>query len=127
MPHLSFYGYFAKKKANFVFLNNHLPYNKTMIKNYLKVAVRYLLLQYRYSLLNLLGLTIGLTSSILILLYLFHELSFDQYHKDIDQIYRVSSDITEPDDHFRWTSTQFPLGKTLKTEFAEVEQYTRFY
>ena len=57
---------------------------------------------------------------------MFHELSFDQYHKDADRIYRVSSDITEPDDHFRWASTQFPLGKTLKTEFAEVEQYTRF-
>ncbi|MEM8895627.1 MAG: ABC transporter permease, partial [Bacteroidota bacterium] len=97
-----------------------------MIKNYLKTTLRHLLRQPGYTALNILGLTLGITSSLLIILYLFNEVSYDDYHSKADNIYRISSDIKETDNAFRWTTTQLPLGRTVKNEFSEVEQYVRF-
>lgn len=97
-----------------------------MLKNYLMVSVRHLMRQPAYAGLNILGLTIGIVSSLLIVLYLFHELSYDKHHEKAERIYRISSDIKEPDNAFKWAVTQTPLAPTLKSEFAEVEQYVRF-
>ncbi|MEQ9304727.1 MAG: ABC transporter permease, partial [Marinoscillum sp.] len=97
-----------------------------MIKNYLKITIRHLLRQPGYTTLNILGLTIGIVSTLLIVLYLYHEVSFDKQHSKADRIYRISSDIKEPDNSFRWAVTQFPLGNTAKEEFSEVAQYVRF-
>ena len=97
-----------------------------MLKNYIMVSIRHLMRQPAYAGLNILGLTIGITSSLLIFLYLFQELSYDQQHEKGNRIYRISSDIKEPDNAFRWAVTQFPLGRTVKAEFEEVEQYVRF-
>lgn len=97
-----------------------------MIKNHFKIAVRHLLRQPGYTTLNVLGLTVGIVSSLLIVLYLYHETSFDTQQSKRDRIYRISSDIQEQDNGFRWAVTQVPLGKTVKSEFPEVEQYVRF-
>ncbi|MFK7952021.1 MAG: ABC transporter permease [Ekhidna sp.] len=97
-----------------------------MFKNYFLVAIRHLKRQPGYALLNILGLTIGIASALLIVLYLNHETSFDKHHEDGDKVYRISSDIAEPDNAFRWAVTQAPLGRTVKEEFQEVSQYTRF-
>ena len=90
------------------------------------VAIRHLKRQPGYAALNILGLTIGIVSALLIVLYLNQELSYDKHNVNADNIYRIGSEITEPDDSFRWASTQAPLGKTVATEFQEVDQYTRF-
>lgn len=97
-----------------------------MLKNYFMVAIRHLKRQPGYAALNILGLTIGIASALLIVLYLNQELSYDKHNVNADNIYRIGSDITEPDDNFRWASTQAPLGRTVATEFQEVDQYTRF-
>ncbi|MEO9850486.1 MAG: ABC transporter permease [Reichenbachiella sp.] len=97
-----------------------------MIKNYLKTALRYLARQKGYTALNIIGLTIGISSSLIIVLYLYNELSFDKHHEKADRIYRISSDIRETDDAFKWAVTQNPLGAKLVSEFAEVDQYVRF-
>ncbi len=97
-----------------------------MLKNYFLVAVRHLRRQPAYAALNILGLTIGIVSCLLIVLYLSHELSYDSYHENADNIYRISSNISEPDDSFKWSVTQYPLGRTVKEEFGEVDQYVRF-
>ena len=60
------------------------------------------------------------------MLYITEELSFDKYHEKADRIYRISSDITEPDNAFKWAVTQFPLAPTLKKDYAEIEEYVRF-
>ncbi len=99
-----------------------------MLKNYLRIAVRHLLRQPGYAGLNIFGLTLGMVASLVILLYLNQELSFDNYHKDADRIYRISSRFTESDGtRDNWVSTQVPLGRTVKETFAEVEQYVRFF
>lgn len=97
-----------------------------MFKNYFLVAIRHLKRQPGYALLNILGLTIGIASALLIILYLNQETSFDKHHPNAENIYRISADITEPDNAFRWAVSQPPLGKTVKEEFQEIKQFTRF-
>lgn len=97
-----------------------------MYKNYIKTAFRYLGRQKGYTALNIVGLTLGIASSLIIVLYLYNELSYDKHHKNADLIYRVSSDIKETDDAFKWAVTQNPLGRKLTEDFAEVDQYVRF-
>lgn len=60
-----------------------------MFKNYLKVATRNILRQKEYSLLNILGLSIGLASFLLIFLFIRYHMSFDKYHENADRIFRV--------------------------------------
>jgi putative ABC transport system permease protein len=99
-----------------------------MLKIYLRIAVRHLLRKPGYAALNIFGLTLGIVSSLVILLYLNQELSFDNYHKDVDRIYRVSSHFTEADGtKDSWVTTQVPLGPTVHETFGEVEQYVRFF
>ena len=97
-----------------------------MLKNYLLTSLRNLRKEPGYATLNILGLTLGITSCLLIFLYLRYELNFDTYHEKGEDIYRISSDIKEPDNAFRWSVTQTPLGKSVKSEYAEVEEYVRF-
>ncbi len=98
-----------------------------MIKNYLRIAVRHLLRQPGYAGLNIFGLTLGMVSSLIIILYLSQELSFDNYQKDADLIYRISSRFEESDGtRDNWAYTQMPLGPTVMETFAEVNQYVRF-
>ena len=97
-----------------------------MIKNYLIIALRNFKKQPGYTFLNIIGLTLGITSTLFILLYITEESRFDTHHENADRIFRISSDITEPDDHFRWAVTQNPLASTLKQDYPEVEEYVRF-
>ena len=60
-----------------------------MLKNYLKVALRDLRRHKGYTILNVGGLTVALTAVLLIFLYVADELSFDQFHRDADRIYRI--------------------------------------
>ncbi|MCD6598170.1 MAG: ABC transporter permease, partial [Bacteroidales bacterium] len=97
-----------------------------MFKNLLVVALRVLRKDLFYSLFNIVGLTIGITSSIFLLMYVLDELSYDRYHKNADRIYRVVSHITEPDDAFDWAVAQIPFAPQLKEDYPEVEEYVRF-
>ena len=97
-----------------------------MFQSYLTIALRNFRRQPGYTFLNIIGLTIGIAATLFILLYITEETSYDAYHEKADRIFRISSDITEPDDHFRWASTQNPLASTLKQDYPEVEEYVRF-
>ncbi|HEY4334368.1 MAG TPA: ABC transporter permease [Puia sp.] len=98
-----------------------------MIKNLLTVALRNFKRDAWYSLLNILGLTLGITFSLFLIFYVKDELSYDKYNEKADRIFRISSNIKEADkDTMRWVSTQFPLAPTLKKEYPEVEEAVRF-
>lgn len=60
-----------------------------MLKNYFKIALRTLLRNKVFSLINILGLTIGITTCMLIFLFIMHEFNVDRFHKNSDKIYRV--------------------------------------
>jgi putative ABC transport system permease protein len=98
-----------------------------MLKNLLTVALRNFQRDKWYSLLNILGLTIGITFGLLLIFYIKDELSYDHYNEKLDRIFRITSYIKEPDkDMLKWTSTQHPLGPQLKKDFPEVQESVRF-
>jgi putative ABC transport system permease protein len=96
-----------------------------MIKNLLLLAWRNLVKDKWYSLLNILGLTLGITFSLFLIFYVKDELSFDRFNDKADRIFRIVSYIQEKDKNTNWTVTQLPLAATLKKDFPEVEESTR--
>lgn len=97
-----------------------------MIRNLINIAFRNIFRDKGYSFINILGLTIGITSSIFILLYILDELSFDKYHENGDSIYRVITTITEVDDEFTWVVAQIPFAPTVQDKYPEIKKAVRF-
>src|SRR3954471_1592898 len=97
-----------------------------MLKNLLRIALRNFKKDKWYSLLNILGLTIGITFSLFLIFYVRDELNYDRYHEKADRINRIASYIQERDKNTDWAITQLPLGPTLKKDFPEVEESVRF-
>jgi hypothetical protein len=97
-----------------------------MLKNLLLTALRNLKKDKWYSLLNILGLTIGITFSLFLIYYVTDELSYDRYQKNADRIYRINTFIQEKDKNTDWTLTQYTLGPQLKKDYPEVEEMARF-
>ncbi len=97
-----------------------------MLRNYIKIAIRNLSKKKFYTAINIIGLAIGLTCTILIGLFIKNELSYDKSHENYQRIYRLESHFTikESDDYF--AATAFPLAVALKVEYPEVEEYVRF-
>lgn len=98
----------------------------SMLQNLFKTALRNILRDKIYSFINVLGLTIGITSSIFLLLYVLDELSYDKYHSNGEDIYRVITHITEQDDDFTWVVAQVPFAQTVRDKYPEVEKAVRF-
>ena len=96
-----------------------------MFRSLIRIAVRNIFRDLSYSIINILGLTIGITGSLFLLLYVYDELSYDKYNEYADRIFRISSRITEPDDAFNWAVTQMPLAPQLKADYPEVEESVR--
>ncbi len=97
-----------------------------MFKNLIKTAFRHILKHPGYSILNILGLTLGISSALFLIIYVSDEVSFDRYHEKADRIYRVSSKITEPDDQFTWNVAQIPFGPQVVQDYPEVQSFVRF-
>ncbi len=98
-----------------------------MLKNLFKIAIRNIVKEKTYSAINILGLTIGITCSLFLLMYILDELSYDRYHKNAENIYRVVSNIKEPDNAFTWAVAQIPLAEELRDNYPEVKNAVRFF
>jgi putative ABC transport system permease protein len=98
-----------------------------MIKNYLKIAWRNLVKNKTFSLINIVGLAIGLACFILIALYVTDEISYDRYNEKADRIFRVNSDIRFGGTDLKLAVCSDPMGATLKKDYPQVEEYVRFY
>lgn len=96
-----------------------------MIKNYIKTALRNLIKNKTYSIINILGLAIGLASSIMILLYLKNELTFDRMHQNKESIYRVGFHLTFPQGSESSAVITAPVAPSISEEFPEVESFCR--
>ena len=97
-----------------------------MLKNYFKIAFRNLWRKRAYSLINITGLAVGMACRFLIFLYVHFELSYDRFHQKADRIYRVVGDLKSSTETLHWYITPGPLGRTIKTEFPQVQEVTRF-
>lgn len=98
-----------------------------MLKNLFKIAIRFIAKDKTYSAINIIGLTIGITCSLFLLMYILNETSYDKYHENADRIYRIVSNIKEPDNAFTWAVAQIPLADELKDNYPEVENAVRFF
>ncbi len=109
---------------------NSYPSNNQsiMFRNYFTIAIRNLQKYRLYSFINILGLSIGLACSVLILLYVANELSYDQYHEQADRIYRITETLRDEGGEVTEYSASVPwsVGPTLKNDFPSLT-VTRMY
>jgi len=96
-----------------------------MVKNFFLIALRNLKKDFWYSLLNILGLTIGITFSLFLIFYIKDELNYDRQNKNADRIYRVNTYVHEKDKNTDIAITQLPLGPQMKKDYPEVEEMVR--
>jgi putative ABC transport system permease protein len=97
-----------------------------MFLNYLKIVLRNLKKHKGYSLINVMGLTIGMTAFLFIMQYVMFELYYDDFHPKGENIYRVESQFFNgkelTDD---WATSSYGYGPAMKQEFPEIVQYSR--
>jgi len=96
-----------------------------MLKNYFKIAFRNLWRHRVFSLINILGLTVGMTACFLIFLYVRFETSYDKFHSRGDRIYRIISDIKTPTETMHPGGPSWAVGPHLMGGFPEVEATVR--
>src|SRR5215467_9036967 len=97
-----------------------------MFKNYLKVVSRNLIRNKGFSFINIIGLSIGMASAILILLWIQNEVNFDRFHKNTDRIYLMYSRENDNGTLDVWGRTPALMAPTLKQDYPEVEDAVRF-
>jgi putative ABC transport system permease protein len=96
-----------------------------MIRNYLVVAVRNLHRYLTYTLINVLGLGLGMCCALLIFLLAAHHLSYDNYHPEADRIYRIVTENHRPE-HISYSGgVPAPLGKALREDYTYTEKIAR--
>lgn len=97
-----------------------------MFRNFLITAIRSLVRQKGFSLINILGLALGLACALLILLWVQDELSFDRFHEHADRLYRVEEDQYYSGEVYHVNVTPYPSGPIWKDEIPEIEDACRY-
>ena len=93
--------------------------------NYLKTAFRSLLKNKGFTTLNVLGLTLGIATCLLIVFYVLDELSYDRYNEKADRIYRINNQIKFGGNENVYASSPAPAAQAMKNDFPEIEQVVR--
>lgn len=99
-----------------------------MFKNNLKIAFRSLLRRRTFTAINITGLALGMAAAIFAFLWVQNEMSFDSYHQNADNIYRVNTDIKITNgDTWYWAMTPLPLVDAMKAEIPEIKHTAVLY
>src|ERR1700753_2823356 len=96
-----------------------------MIKNYIKTAYRNLLKNKGFTAINVLGLSVGLATCLLIVFYVVDELSYDKYNVNADRIYRITEIARLNGNEASYAGSEKPLMEALKS-FPEIEKMAKF-
>lgn len=96
-----------------------------MFLNHLTLAWRNLIRNMAFSLINVIGLSIGITCALVIAVFIRYELSFDQYHTKSDQIYKVVQETKFADETHYWNTTAHPLAEAIRNDFTELSLVTQ--
>lgn len=97
-----------------------------MLKSLLLLGFRNLFKKNRlFTIINITGLAIGLTSVLLVALFIYDEYSFDRHHAKSSRIYRIVLDFKEEGNIVSWARTSAPIGQYLRGAYAEVEDVVR--
>jgi len=97
-----------------------------MIKNYFKIAIRNIIKHKSFSFINIIGLAIGIACSILILLFVTNELSYDKFHEKADRIYRIAVRASIGDTKINQTYSSSITFQKLLEDFPEIENGIKF-
>lgn len=97
-----------------------------MLQNLFKNAYRSLVKQKRTLIINLSGLSIGMTVSLLILIWVVNEINYDNYHKQSDNIYRITNHIqVSPDETWVWENSPLPYTNVAGSQVPEINKVTK--
>jgi putative ABC transport system permease protein len=107
-----------------IFLNKLIL--KLMIKLLIHNGFRSLIKQMPYSFVNILGMTIGVASVLVLLIWISAETSYDKFHKDVDRLYRVGELMKTPNKEINIAEINAPAGPEFKKAFPVVENMVRF-
>ncbi len=96
-----------------------------LLSSYLKIGLRKIRRQKVYSSINIVGLAVGLACCAVIILYVTNELTYDNYHPDVDRIYRVATHTITQVGEGRASASPGPLGPELLASYPQVELAVR--
>ena len=96
-----------------------------MLKNYLIIALRNLKKHKGFSFINIAGLSVGIACSVLAMVYVYDQLSYDRFHENAERTYRIISKGFLIDYELNQTSTPYVLGKTLRDEYGDAIHVTQ--
>ncbi len=99
----------------------HQLYHYTMFENNLTIALRNLKKHRSYAAINMLGLTLGIASAILIFIFVKYHLSFDTFHTDTDRIYRITTELHLEDIDHTW-GVPSPMAQAIRNDFTFAEE-----
>jgi len=99
----------------------------SMISNYIRIALRNIRKHFSYSVINIAGLSLGLTVCLLLTVWVRHELSFDRFHANYDRLYRLGLEYSFGGQTSKTAQSPTALLPALKENFQEVENGVRFY
>ncbi|MEM1257283.1 MAG: ABC transporter permease [Bacteroidota bacterium] len=96
-----------------------------MIKNFLKIAIRNMLRNRLSSFINVFGLTLGISACVVILIFVEYESSFDSFHKNANNTFRVVQHTKLPNETLYWNTTAYPLAAAMRNDFPEIDMVTQ--
>ena len=96
-----------------------------MLRNYFTVAVRNILKHKFFSIINIIGLAIGMACCLMLFVYVQDELSYDKFHADYQHTYRIGLHGRISGQEIMTSSSSLPVGPAMKSEIPGVEQYLR--
>jgi hypothetical protein len=98
-----------------------------MFRNYINIAFRNLWKNKAFSMINIIGLSLGLSASFVIVAMIYYDLTFDKFHEDGDRIYRATSEFIQPEGNFYNHGVSIPLGEALRESVSGVETVSTFF
>ncbi len=96
-----------------------------MLKNHFTIALRSLIKNKAFSLINIIGLSIGITCALIIILVIQYEMNFDHNHKKADLIYKVVQETKFAEETQYWNTTAYPLAEAIRNDFSELPYVTQ--
>src|SRR6478736_3116293 len=98
-----------------------------MFRNYLKTAIRNLKRNKAYAVINILGMAVGIAACLLIFLVVQFETSFDKFHANGNQIYRVGTEFHNQDGVSYSEGIAFPTAPAIRLDFPEIKKVSSIY
>jgi putative ABC transport system permease protein len=98
-----------------------------MLKNYFTIAFRSLLRNKSYTLINIVGLSLGITTCLVIFLLIRHETGFDHFHADLNRIYRVVRESSSSNGVDKSHVVPYPFGEAMRNDFSELKNITQIH